>query len=64
VNSKQTGSASSTSYGLGEAAIFMFPQSYGNSLPQSKQTMYVDVDSIRLESFGLGFVAVIGKVQW
>jgi hypothetical protein len=45
----------------GEDTTFIFCQSYGNSLPQSRHTTYVLDDGVPSEQFG--FLAVIGKVQ-
>jgi hypothetical protein len=40
----------------------IFCQSYGNSFPQSKQTVYV-ADDLLLDGFLTGCLVVIGKVR-
>jgi hypothetical protein len=46
------------------ATTFIRCQSYGNSFPQSRQTMYVVAGGFPSDEGGPGFLDVMGKVQW
>jgi hypothetical protein len=47
-----------------DGTTFIRCQSYGNSLPQSRQTIYVIVGGFPSDEGVPCFLAVMGKVQW
>lgn len=47
-----------------DSTTFIRCQSYGNSLPQSRQTMYVVADGFPCDEGAPGLLDVMGKVQW